>query len=197
MKLSEIKSEEINKILKNGGVICFVTDTVWGLGCLPDSEKGVKRIYAIKHRDTEKPLILMSNEAQNLYKYVKNIPERGKELINKFFPGALTIVSEKSYLAKDYITSGKQTVGIRVPDNKTFAKLCSVINGNVLATTSANISGEAPAADYKTAVEKLSELADIIFEDEGETAKGIPSTVVSVAGDEIKVLRKGSVNINE
>ena len=197
MKLAEIKSEEINRILKKGGVICFVTDTVWGLGCLPNSEKGVKRIYEIKHRDIDKPLILMSNEAKNLYKYLKNIPEKGEDLINKFFPGALTIVSEKSDLTKDYITSGKNTVGIRVPNNKTFAKLCSVIDGNVLATTSANISGEAPATDYQNAVNKLSNLVDVIFEDDGEKTKGIPSTVVSVLNNEIKVLRKGSVNINE
>ena len=197
MRLSEIKSEEINRILKDGGVICFVTDTVWGLGCLPDSEKGVKKIYEIKHRDTDKPLILMSNEAENLYRYVKNIPESGKELTDKFFPGALTLVCEKSDLAKDFITSGTQTVGIRVPDNRTFAKLCSFVDGNVLATTSANISGEPPATDYKTAVDKLSGFADIIFEDDGETAKGIPSTVVSVTADEVRVLRKGSVDIYE
>ena len=68
--------EKINDILKNGGVIAYVTDTVWGLGCLPDNEKAVKKIYEIKHRDGNKPLILMSNEFYNLLEYVKQPIEK-------------------------------------------------------------------------------------------------------------------------
>ena len=197
MKISEIKSEKLNNILKNGGVIGFVTDTVWGIGCLPNSKKGVEKIYKIKHRDANKPLILMSNDTENLFKYVKNVPVKANELIKKFFPGALTVVLEKSELTGDFITSGKNTVGIRVPDNKTFSKLCSIIDGNVLATTSANISGEEPALNFQSVVDKLSGVVDIIFEDEEESAKGTPSTVVSVISNEIKILRQGSVNTNE
>ena len=189
--------KQLNNILKNGGVIGFVTDTVWGIGCLPNSEKGVEKIYKIKKRDMNKPLILMSNSTENLFKYVKKVPNKAKELIKKFFPGALTVVLEKSELTGDFITSGKNTVGIRVPDNKIFAELCSLIDGKVLATTSANISGEEPALNFQSVVDKLSGVVDIIFEDEGENAKGIPSTVVSVLSDEIKILRQGSVNTNE
>jgi len=196
MKLSEIKSEEINNILKNGGVIGFVTDTVWGIGCLPNSKAGAEKIYKIKHRDLNKPLILMSNNVENLLPYVKNISEKATELMGKFFPGALTIVLEKSEITEKYITSDKETVGIRVPDNKTFSRLCLLIEGNVLATTSANFSGEEPALDFNSAVDKLSKVVDIIFEDEGEKAKGIPSTVISGVNNEIKILRKGSININ-
>jgi len=197
MKLSEIKSEELNNLLKNGGVIGFVTDTVWGIGCLPNSKDGAEKIYKIKHRDLKKPLILMSNDTKNLIKYVKEVPQKAEELINKFFPGALTVVLSKSELTENYITSAKNTVGIRVPANKTFSKLCSLVEGGVLATTSANFSGEEPSLDFKTTVDKLSNVVDIIFEDEGETAKGIPSTVVSAVNNEIKVLRKGSINTDE
>ena len=70
-------SEEIKKVLENDGVIAYVTDTVWGLGCLPNSEKAVKKIYDIKKRETQKPLILMSNETHNLLEYVKPIPKNG------------------------------------------------------------------------------------------------------------------------
>ena len=63
--------EEIKKILEGGGVIAYVTDTVWGLGCLPENENAVKKIYEIKHREAQKPLILMSNEAYNLLEYIK------------------------------------------------------------------------------------------------------------------------------
>ena len=130
----------LNKILKNGGVIAFVTDTVWGLGCLPSSKEGVDKIYEIKGRDKSKPLILMSNNADNLLPYINKLSDKSKMLIDKYFPGALTIVSEKSDKTPDYITSGKNTVGIRVPNNNFFKQLCSVIDGHVLATTSANLS---------------------------------------------------------
>ena len=132
--------KEICDILLSGGVITYVTDTVWGLGCLPNNEKAVKRIYEIKKREAQKPLILMSNEIYNLLDYVKPIPKIGHILIKKYFPGALTIVTDKSEKTPDYITSGMQTVGIRVPDNEVFKRICEIIPGHVLATTSANLS---------------------------------------------------------
>ena len=87
--------DEIIKVLENDGVIAFVTDTVWGLGCLPSSEKAVKKIYEIKKREAQKPLILMSNEIHHLLKHVEIIPKIGQKMIKKYFPGALTIVTKK------------------------------------------------------------------------------------------------------
>ena len=76
--------DEIIKVLKNDGVIAFVTDTVWGLGCLPESEKAVKKIYEIKKREAQKPLILMSNEVYHLLRYVEVVPKIGQKLIKKY-----------------------------------------------------------------------------------------------------------------
>ena len=78
--------DEIKNVLENGGVIAYVTDTVWGLGCLPTNEKAVKKIYDIKKREAQKPLILMSNETYNLIEYVQPIPKIGCRLIKKYFP---------------------------------------------------------------------------------------------------------------
>src|SRR5574344_29454 len=103
MYLSEELKKEIKNTLDNGGVISYVTDTVWGLGALPSSEKGVKKIYEIKKREPQKPLILMSGNVENLLPYVKP-SEKAKELIKKYFPGALTVVSPKTNLAPDYMT---------------------------------------------------------------------------------------------
>ena len=110
----------INKILNNGGVIALVTDTVWGLGCLPNNKEAVEKIYEIKGRDKSKPLISMSNKEEYLFPYVKEIPEKAKNLINIHFPGALTLVLEKSDKTPYSITSEKETVGIRVPNNDLF-----------------------------------------------------------------------------
>lgn len=187
--------KELNETLKNGGVIAFVTDTVWGLGCLPSSKKGVDKIYEIKGRDRSKPLILMSDKKENLIPYVKNVPENANKLMKEYFPGALTVILEKSEKTPLYITSDKNTVGIRVPNNKFFKHLCSLIDGHVLATTSANLSNHPSSKTYDEAKQSIGEYVDIIFEDYGYACEGIESTVVLANDETIKILRQGSIYI--
>ena len=185
---------QINDILQNDGIIAFVTDTVWGLGCLPTSEKAVQRIYEIKHRETKKPLILMSDDIYPLFDYIKQpVQKEAQKLIKNHFPGALTLVVEKSENTPDYITSGMNTVGIRVPDNETFANICKHIDGRVLATTSANISGQPPALTYEEALSYIGEKADLIIPDYGCVAKGKASTVVGFDNENIIIYRQGEV----
>lgn len=188
-----INSKKVKEILENDGVIAFVTDTVWGMGCLPTSKLAVERIYEIKHRDSHKPLILMSNGIEPLRKYVKPLTEKAEKLVKKHFAGALTLVIEKSELTPDYITSGLNTVGIRVPDNKIFAEICSCIDGNVLATTSANLSNEPPALTYDEARKYIGDKVDLVIEDFGEKAQGRASTVAGVFPEGIKIFRQGDV----
>lgn len=186
-------NQKIKNILKNDGVIAFVTDTVWGLGCLPTSKKAVEKIYEIKHRDSKKPLILMSNDIKPLRRFVKPLNDKAEGLVKKYFAGALTLVVEKSELTPDYITSGLNTVGIRVPDNKVFAEICSCIEGNVLATTSANLSNEPPALTYDEAVKYIGDKVDLVVEDYGEKAQGHASTVAGIFPDSIKIFRQGDI----
>ena len=189
----ELFVNNLNEKLKNGAVIAFVTDTVWGLGCLPTSKIGVDKIYEIKGRDRSKPLILMSNCVENLVPFVKNIPLKAKELIDKYFAGALTVVLEKSDKTPQTITSGKNTVGIRVPDNEFFQKLCSKIDGGVLATTSANLSNQPSSKSYQEALNSIGDYVDFVFEDYGFNCKGKESTVVLIEENSYKVLRQGSI----
>lgn len=188
--------DEIINVLTNGGVIAYVTDTVWGLGCLPNNESAVKKIYEIKKREAQKPLILMSNEIYPLLDYVKPIPKIGQILIKKYFPGALTIVTDKSENTPDYITSSMPTVGIRVPDNEVFREICEIIPGHVLATTSANLSHQPSAKTYEQALENMSGLADLIIEDYGYAAKGLESTVVGVMNNELRLFRQGAIHLD-
>ena len=188
--------EKINEVLKNDGVIAYVTDTVWGLGCLPTSEKAVKKIYEIKHRDGKKPFILMSDEFYNLFDYLKQpINKQAQRLIKEYFPGALTLVLEKSDKTPDYITSSLPTVGVRIPDNETFANICKNIDGRVLATTSANLSGEAPALTYDEAVKYIGDKVDLVIPDYGHLAKGKASTVAGFKDDKVVVFRQGEIEI--
>ena len=186
-------NQKIKNILENDGVIAFVTDTVWGLGCLPTSKKAVEKIYEIKHRDSKKPLILMSNDIKPLRRFVKPLNDKAEGLVKKYFAGALTLLVEKSELTPDYITSGLNTVGIRVPDNKVFAEICSCIEGNVLATTSANLSNEPPALTYDEAVKYIGDKVDLVVEDYGEKAQGHASTVAGIFPDSIKIFRQGDI----
>ncbi|MCI1273715.1 MAG: threonylcarbamoyl-AMP synthase [Clostridiaceae bacterium] len=190
-------SKQITDILENDGVIAFVTDTVWGLGCLPKSEKAVKKIYEIKKREPQKPLILMSNEVYNLIEYVKQpIPQPAQKLIKQYFPGALTVVLNKSKETPDFVTSNMPTVGIRVPNNKIFAEICEITPGHVLATTSANLSHQPSAKNYTQAYENMHNLADLVIEDYGETCDGLESTVCGVFDDEnVKIFRQGAIKL--
>lgn len=188
--------DEIINVLTNGGVIAYVTDTVWGLGCLPNNESAVKKIYEIKKREAQKPLILMSNDIYPLLDYVKPISKIGQILIKKYFPGALTIVTDKSENTPDYITSSMPTVGIRVPDNEVFREICEIIPGHVLATTSANLSHQSSAKTYEQALENMSGLADLIIEDYGYAAKGLESTVVGVMNNELRIFRQGVIHLD-
>lgn len=188
--------DEIINVLTNGGVIAYVTDTVWGLGCLPNNESAVRKIYEIKKREAQKPLILMSNDIYPLLDYVKPIPKIGQILIKKYFPGALTIVTDKSENTPDYITSSMPTVGIRVPDNEVFREICEIIPGHVLATTSANLSHQPSAKTYEQALENMSGLADLIIEDYGHVAKGLESTVVGVMNNELRIFRQGAIHLD-
>ena len=191
--------ENENKIietLQNGGVIAFVTDTVWGLGCLPDNEKAVQKIYEIKKRETQKPLILMSNEVHNLLDFVEPLPKIACQLIKKYFPGALTLVVKKSKNTPNYITSNMDTVGIRIPDNEVFKRICEIVPNHVLATTSANLSHQPSAKSYEQAYENMHELVDIVIKDYGFECKGLESTVCGVFEDEIKIFRQGQINIS-
>lgn len=195
MYLNNELKQQIKTTLELGGVITYVTDTVWGLGALPDSKKGVEKIYEIKKREAQKPLILMSNEVENLLPYVKPLNNSAKELIEKHFPGALTLVLEKTQKTPDYISSGFNTVGIRVPDNEVFKEICESLPGHVLATTSANLSHEPSAKTYQQAIENMGGKADLIIEDYRQCAKGLESTVALVIDNEVKILRQGAIKI--
>ena len=193
--IREEELEKIKNILENDGVIAFVTDTVWGLGCLPESEKAVKKIYDIKHRDTKKPLILMSYDIYPLIRYVSDIPKSGHKLIKEHFPGALTLVMNKSADTPDYITSNMPTIGIRVPDNEVFADICKAIPNHVLATTSANLSSQPPALNYDEAVEYIGNDVDYVVQDYGLKAQGTASTVAGIFDDNVKIFRQGDIII--
>lgn len=183
------------ELIKKGEVLAFETDTVWGMGCLADDIDAVNKIYEIKNRDRTKPLILMSHDVKYLKKYVLGISDYAELLMQKFFPGALTLIFKCSDICPRYICAGFDTVGIRVPNSKNFKEITTQVNGCTLATTSLNISNEPPCKDYREAVEKFGTKVKVIEPKYSSTVQNVASTVVLCLDDDIKVLRQGSVII--
>jgi L-threonylcarbamoyladenylate synthase len=193
-EITEIKSA----LTAPGGVIGFPTDTVWGIGCDINNELAVKRIYSTKERPQNKPLILLGSKIEYLTPYIKNINETASKIIKKYLPGAVTIVLQKSNLVPDSVTSGFDTVGIRVPDYIPFLELLNkAVDTHVLATTSANISGARTSLSKKEVEDCIGNDIDYILDDYGFESKESESTVVLVNEDgSFKILRHGAVDIN-
>jgi L-threonylcarbamoyladenylate synthase len=179
--------KKLNEHLNNGGVIAFPTDTVWGLGALPN-RRGADALFEIKKRPHEKHLIIMSDSIEHIKQYMSEYPKKAFDLAKKYWPGALTIGVPVS--DSDSMSFG----AVRVPNYKPFRDLCSVIDGHCLATTSANISGQPTlnsADDIKKQFPNI-----IIIDNATDNIGGNPSTVVILSDDEINVVRQGSVVID-
>jgi len=174
-----------------GTVFAFETDTVWGLGCVPNDEEAVDKIYEIKNRDRSKPLILMSNDLLNLLPYVEDVPDNAMELMKKAYPGALTMVFRRSPNCPVEICAGLDTVGIRVPNHEGFWDLCGCVRGNVLATTSANASGESPCKNYEEAVKKFGEVCTIIKPEKVQEQTSASTIAAFESDGSYKILRQG------
>lgn len=173
----------------------FETDTVWGIGCDIKDEKAVEKIYEIKGRNKNKPLILMSDKLDNLLKYVKNVPDEAFLVMKKYFPGALTVILEKSELCPDYIF--KNTIAIRIPNHKDFWELAKRVPNKVLATTSLNFSEEKPCANYEEAIEKFGKVCEIIKPAKTSAKpQNTASTIIDFTQKPFKILRQGSIKID-
>lgn len=186
-----------NALQKPDGIIAFPTDTVWGVGCLIKNEDAVKKIYSVKGRSKSKPLILLGNKTEHLMPYVANLHENALKIIDKYLPGAVTLVVPKSENTPFYVTSGYETVGIRIPDYPPLLDLFeNAVDSHVLATTSSNLSNMGATASKSVVESTIGEEVDYIIDDYGFMPKGTESTVVSVnTAGEIKILRQGAVII--
>ena len=173
----------------------FPTDTVYGIGCDSLNIQAINDLYGIKNRNLNKPINILVSNVDMVKKYVKNINEIEYILIEKFWPGSLTIIFDKSDIVPDILTSGISTVGIRMPNNEICIDLINKL-GVPIATSSANISDEAPAIEIDSKlINDFNDKVNFII-DTGKT-NGKPSTIVRVENNEIKILREGHITKNE
>jgi len=188
-------SEGINtakKILEKDGVIIFPTDTVYGIGCNPYSTKAIQRIYQIKKRDEAKPFPILGYSKDELNKIVF-FDEKSSRLIDKFWPGKLTLVLKLKDQKLKETMSLSDKVAVRVPNNKcvlSLLKECKLLIG-----TSANTSGTSSLIDSKDCNQQLSNY-DILI-DYGRIQSDGESTIIEINNGELNVIRIGSISEEE
>lgn len=181
--------------LKKGNIGIFPTDTVYGIGCDSLDINALKNLYNIKNRNLNKPINILVSNINMVNKFVKNINPIEQKLMENFWPGALTIIFDKSDIAPDILTAGLNTIGIRMPDNKVCLEIIEKY-GSPLAMSSANIADEAPDFDLNSLLSDFNNKVSFIINSEN-LSKCIPSTIVKVEDNNIKILRKGSISIED
>ncbi len=183
------------KILMDGGTVAFPTETVYGLGADALNEKAVSGIFRAKGRPADNPLIVHVASKESCRELVTNIPEKASILMDRFWPGPLTIILERKELVPDITTGGLDTVAIRMPENRIALEL--IINsGKPLAAPSANISGRPSPTSAEHVIYDLSGKIDAIV-DGGEVSIGLESTVVDMTSDMPAILRPGKISKEE
>ena len=193
-EIKEEELEELNNILENDGVIIFPTDTVYGIGCNCYSEKAIEKIFEIKKRAKNKPIGILTDSVDKI-KTVAKVSNKEEELINKYMPGALTIILDKKEKTPDVLTSGLQTIGVRIPNDEIALKILEKFQ-YPLATTSANESGEEAGIEVEDFMNYFDGKVDAII-DGGPTKIQVASTIIRVDNNELKVLREGTLKIKE
>ena len=183
------------EIIKNGGIVVFPTETVYGIGTNGLDKEAVERLYKIKERPLNKPISLLVSDFEMVEKVVKDISEIEYKIMKEFFPGPLTIILNKKDIVPEIVTSGGITVGIRMPDEETTRKLIKYA-GVPIAAPSANISGKPSKIDVQDIIKEFGDKVDYYI-DGGKSKIGIGSTIVKVEKNAIKILREGSISKEE
>ncbi len=189
------KLKEVATAIKNGQVVVFPTETVYGIGTNGLDEKAIEKLYKLKKRPKNKPISLLVNNIDMINDIAEDITEIEYKLINKFMPGPLTIILKKKNKIPDILTANSSTVGIRIPENEIAIKLIEYAKVP-LATSSANISGKSSGINLKNIMNDFNDDIDYYI-DGGFSKIGIASTVVQVLDGIPHILREGVITIDE
>ncbi len=189
---NELKIKKAGLIIKNGGLIAFPTETVYGLGANALNEKAVKKIFLAKGRPQDNPIIVHISKIKQLDGLVKNVSTEAKTLISAFWPGPLTIIMEKSEMIPSIVTCGLDTVAIRMPRHNIARAIIDYADCPI-AAPSANASGRPSPTEAKHVIEDLFGRIDLIV-DGGRVDIGIESTVIDATAMPLTILRPGMIS---
>jgi L-threonylcarbamoyladenylate synthase len=197
-KLLLDKKGQIEKgisILKEGGIVAFPTDTVYGLGAKASNQLAVERIYEVKERPRDIALPLLLADVSQISEVAELVPPIAWLLANHFLPGALTIVLHKSKSIPGIITAGGVTVAIRVPAHPIPVALAQGLGGHIVGT-SANVSGKPSSLTAEEVCSQFGDKMDLVI-DGGRCPGGRESTIIDMTGEEAVILREGAISREE
>jgi L-threonylcarbamoyladenylate synthase len=184
--------------LKSGALVAFPTETVYGLGADASNEKAVARIYEVKGRPQDHPLILHIATMNDITYWAEDVSDYAIALARSFWPGPMTLIFKRSAAAKDFVTGGQETVGLRVPDHSLALGLlqeCKKIGVHAIAAPSANRFGHVSPTTAVAVQEEIGaylSAADLIL-DGGAAQVGLESTIIDCTGDAPRILRPGAI----
>ncbi len=190
---SNAVSAQAQKVLLQGGVIAFPTDTFYGLGVDPFNREAVERVFKIKGRDKKKPLLLLVSSREQLETLVKEITPTHLVLMQKFWPGPLTLLFEPRSIIPENVSADR--IGIRQPGNSMTRNLISAL-GQPITAPSANLSGEEPPVTARQVQQSLGSHVDLVL-DGGPCPGGEPSTLIDPVETPIQLVRPGAIPFNE
>ena len=188
------------QLLKAGGLVAIPTETVYGLGADATNKDAVARIYNVKGRPADHPLIVHIHSMQSLGDWADEIPSYAISLARDFWPGPMTLVLKRSLLAEDFVTGGQPTVGLRVPDHVIALALLSAfakISGKGIAAPSANRFGHVSPTTAQAVQDEIGDYLnekDLIL-DGGPSSVGVESTIIDCTSDAPRILRPGAITI--
>ena len=192
--MEKVSLQELLKLNRSdlyGKIICFPTDTVYGVGALVDDNKAISKIYKMKNRSDNKPLPILCSKLEQVDRYVI-ITKTAKTLMDKYWPGALTLILKKKDGSLANIN--ESTLAFRMPNSDIALKILD--HFSLLATTSVNTSGEKELNSVGEIEEKFSDYIDYLVTD-AATFSSVASTIIDATASEIKILRQGNIHINE
>ena len=182
-------------VLLAGGVVAYPTDTFYGLGVDPFNREAVNRIFELKGREKNKPLILLISSRVQLETMVKEITPAHSALIQKFWPGPLTLLFKPGSVIPENVSAGSNRIGIRQPGNTMTRNLISAL-GQPITAPSANLAGESPPITAKQVQQSFGNRVDLII-DGGTCQGGKPSTVVDAVETPVRLVRHGAIAFSE
>lgn len=185
------KLKEPANIIREGGIVIFPTETVYGIGTNGFNEESIRKIYEIKKRDFSKPISLLVSNMEMVKMVAEDISDLEYALMEKFWPGPFTIILKKKKDVPDILTANGDTVGIRMPSGEIAKKIIEYA-GVPIATPSANISGKPSGTNIDNIIKDFDGKVDCII-DSGESKLGIASTIVKVINNVPHILREGSI----
>ncbi len=186
--------DEAVRVLRDGGLVCYPTDTVYGIGAAASDDAAVRRLYAVKGRPLDKPLPLLLADVSDAAR-VAEVTPLANALTERFWPGALTIVMRKAVSYRSLALAGGDTMALRVPDHGLVRGIVRAL-GEPITGTSANRTGtRAPISAAEVALQ-MGEMVELII-DGGQSRTRLESTVIDITNDKPEIVREGAVSRGE